>query len=805
VRRGLPALAALFLFAHLAALPPTLDDIDAINFALGVRDFDVAQHQPHPPGYPVFIALGKLATPLLRAAGVAAPEVRGLALWSAIGGAALVLLVFGLWRTLDVHPWRPALAATIAAASPLFWFTSLRPLSDVLGLSVAIAALSVVVRALPAGWSALRDPSPRALLVGGFLAGLAIGIRSQTVVLTAPLLATLLLLPGSAVPVRIRIGSMAAAALGVAVWAVPLVVVSGGLAGYLNALGSQAGEDFSGVVMLWTNRSPRVAALALLNTFVLPWDSAILAGVVLALAGVGALLFAAGAREHVDKLASWLPPSESARLSRVASAFRRKIARSTRLPPKGGSHEQVSVTGSPDGRWTGRRQLLVLAIMFGPYAVFHLVFQETVTVRYALPLVLPIAYLVSIPLSESRPMAAAAAGSGLVVWMLVLAVPAGFGYGRSPSPIFRLLGDMNASPDPAPVVGMHRRAWTESRRARRWNGEPPGQLLPAPRDYEWLELTRTWRARDVSSAWFVADPRRTDLALIDPASRHVVSYRWPLRESSYVGGARPDEVDLVTIAKPGWFLEQGWALTPEVAGITGRDGGGPNKRPSIGWIRSRPGESVMMIGGRHLGGAADAPVRIHIALDDRPILTFAVQPGFFLRFEPLAAGALAAAGPFLKLTVTADSASGGAVSPVSIEQFDLQPPDVTEMGFDEGWQEPEYNPQTGRSWRWMSERAVVLVRGPTRDLMLKIAGESTRPYFRRASRVTVTVDGQTVSVIEASRDFNADVAVPGALLAKAGGRIVLTSDQMFIPGDREGTADRRHLAVRLYSVTTSQQ
>ena len=34
--------------------------------------------------------------------------------------------------------------------------------------------------------------------------------------------------------------------------------------------------------------------------------------------------------------------------------------------------------------------------MFGPYAVFHLVFQETVTVRYALPLVLPIAYLVAV-------------------------------------------------------------------------------------------------------------------------------------------------------------------------------------------------------------------------------------------------------------------------------------------------------------------------------------------------------------------------------------------------------------------------
>ncbi len=28
---------------------------------------------------------------------------------------------------------------------------------------------------------------------------------------------------------------------------------------------------------------------------------------------------------------------------------------------------------------------------FGPYAVFHLLFQETLTIRYALPLVLPVA------------------------------------------------------------------------------------------------------------------------------------------------------------------------------------------------------------------------------------------------------------------------------------------------------------------------------------------------------------------------------------------------------------------------------
>ena len=757
MRRGLPALAALFLLAHLAALPPALDDIDAINFALGVRDFDVAQHQPHPPGYPLFIALGKLSTPLLRAAGVASPEVRGLAVWSALAGTGLLLLVFTLWRTLDPHPLRPALAAVIAAASPLFWFTSLRPLSDVSGLCVAVAALVFIARALPAGSSSAREPATRALLAGGFLAGLAIGFRSQTVVLTAPLLATVLLVPWLGIPMRVRLGSLAAAGAGVAAWAIPLVIASGGLSNYLNSLGSQAGEDFSGVVMLWTNRTPKVAALALLNTFVLPWDHAFLAGVVLALAATGLFVLLL-----------------------------------------------TSADGRPVLMGDGWRRAALLAVMFGPYAIFHLLFQETVTVRYALPLVLPIAYLVAVSLTETRPVLSLVVGSALVASMLWLAVPAGSAYGRIPSPIFRVLDAMSGSPNPAAIVGMHRRVWTESRRARKWRGEPPGELLPAPRDYEWLELTRAWRARDVPVTWFVADPRRTDLALIDPGSRQLVSYRWPFRQRSYAGGARPDEVDLVTIGKPGWFLEQGWALTPEVAGVTGRDGGGPHKRPSVGWVRSRTGEGVMMIGGRHLGGAADPPVRVHVALEGRPILSFAVTPGYFLRFEPLAAGMLAASAPFAKLTVTADTESGGAVPPVAIEQFDLQAPDVLELGFDDGWLEPEYNPQTGRSWRWMTERAVLAVRGGTRDVTLRIAGESTRRYFPRASRLTVSVAGETVSVLEPSSDFVSDVQVPRALLVKASGRIVLTSDQMFVPGDREGTADRRHLAVRIYSVATSQ-
>jgi hypothetical protein len=545
--------------------------------------------------------------------------------------------------------------------------------------------------------------------------------------------------------------------------------------------------------MLWTNRTPRVAMDALLNTFVLPWDSPFLAGMVVALAGMGVLLLVAGLEEPSDAPQgdSWLPPLGGRQT--LAALFRLK-AEATRDRRRGSATQSLP----------GLRRLLVLAVIFGPYAIFHLVFQETVTVRYALPLVLPIAYLVTIPLTTARPIAAVTTGLALSVSMLWLAIPAASAYARTPSPIFAALDAMASSPDPAAVVGMHRRILTESRRARRWKGEPPGEILPAPRDYEWLELTRAWRARDVPKTWFLAEPRRTDLALIDPASRQTASFRWPFHQRTYVGGARPDDVDLVTIARPGWFLEQGWAVTPEVAGITARDGGGPHKRPSTGWIRSRAGESLMMIGGRHLGGAADPPVQVHVSLDERQVLEFTVKPGYFLRFEPLAAGTLASSAPFVKLTVTSDTATGSAVTPVAIEQFDLQPPGTFEVGYDEGWLEPEYNPQTGRSWRWMSDHAVVALRGASRDATLTIAGESTRRYFPRGSRLAVSAAGETVSVIDTSRDFVADVRVPAALLAKASGRIVLASDQKFVPGDREGTADRRVLAVRLYSVAISQ-
>jgi hypothetical protein len=534
---------------------------------------------------------------------------------------------------------------------------------------------------------------------------------------------------------------LAAATLGVGMWAVPLVVLSGGPGGYLRALGSQAGEDFTGVVMLWTNPTPRVAVEAILYSFTRPWDWPVLGGVMMALAAAGAGVLLR----------------------------------------------------------TSRRTLGLLLIAFGPYAVFHLLFQEPLTTRYALPLIPLMAYLAAVVLGEARPRVAVIGAAALAAAGLVIAVPTTAAFGREQSPVFTMLSEirMLQQRGAAPTIGMHRRVFTETRRARAYAGDVPGKILPTPRDYEWLELTRAWRAGWDGDAWFLADPRRTDLALIDRAHTRVREYRWPFASAIYLGGTRPNEVDWHIFNAPGWFLEEGWALTPETAGIADRDSWGPHRRPSVGWLRRRPSESLMMIGGRHLGG--DPPVALNVDIDERPIAAFTIRPGYFLQFVKVPAAALEGPGTYAKLTVSA-TAAGGSVPPVAIEQFNFQPADRVLFGLDEGWFEPEYSPATAKSWRWMSDRAVVSVRHAGRPVTVRLTGESPLYYFDAAPVVRIGVGDQTVSEVRPTTDFTTEVTIPAEMLTAASGRIMISSDRTFVAGAREGTLDQRKLALRIFSI-----
>lgn len=728
MRKALTALALVFFAAHAACLPTSFADIDAINFAMGVQDFDVALHQPHPPGYPVFIAMGKASTAVLGAAGVPAAEVRGLAVWSAVCGALLIPLMFHLFRAV-VPDGRIALAgAVITAVSPLFWFNALRPLSDLAGLAAVVGSQVLIVRVV------MRRNPPHAgkdLIVGAVLAGLAIGIRSQSFVLTLPLLALALVLPRTGLRASSRLGAIAALAAGALLWAIPMVIAAGGLQAYLNALADQAGEDFAGVAMLWTTRTPRAALAAATYTFLWPWGNVPAGVIVVSLAGFGAVRM-----------------------------FRREPF-----------------------------ALAVLLVAFVPYAVFHLLFQETVTTRYALPLLPPVGFLgaVGVAAAGFRPLAAAS--TLFALFALALALPAAATYARHETPPTRALREAAALPA-ATVIAMH----AGMLRQEQWyHRNASGRAMRSPHGREVPALVQRWGREPELTAAFLANPRRTDLAMLDPRSRELIrEYEWGFPEMPFVGGVRPGARQLYLLRPPGWMLGDGWALTAEIGGQTARLGAGPHRRPAVAWIRSRETDATLLVGGRNLRD--DVPARLSVRLAGRMLDAWDVPPGFFFRTVPLPARVLSSADAYVLLQV--EAAKIDAPDPgVSLEQFDVQTEGVPMAGLVSGWEEPEYNPATGRSWRWMAPRATLWVRPGVSDVVVTLEAESPLRYYDESPVLRASVAGEEIARLSPSGDFRWDVRVPARLL-RTGEPVVLESDQSFVAGN----GDQRTLALRVYSI-----
>jgi hypothetical protein len=271
-----------------------------------------------------------------------------------------------------------------------------------------------------------------------------------------------------------------------------------------------------------------------------------------------------------------------------------------------------------------------------------------------------------------------------------------------------------------------------------------------------------------------------------------------------LGGVRPQAIDWVEIREPGWFVADGWALTPEAAGVADRERRGPSRGGSTAWVRRRTPAMNLLVGGRNLGTKGEPDVTFRLDLDGRRLheWTVAPDPGFFLHVWSLPEGALAGEGPFAKLTVTAEAADGSA-RPVgaSVEQFDVQPGSEVIRGFETGWHEMEYAPPTGLRWRWTSDTAVLRVVSPAgADLAVTIRGEGTLRYFDQPSRVRVLAGTRVVGEFDAARDFEEHVRVPADAVAASGGRLTLETSQTLVPHERWGNGDRRRLGVRVYDV-----
>ena len=741
-------LAILFFIAHAAFLPSTLEDIDSLNFALGLTDFDPAKHQPHPPGYPIFIALAKAVRVMVPS------DAMALALLGAVFGALAVFPMLKIFEDVEALDGRPAgrsmvvasLTVLLAVASPLYWFNASRPMSDVPGFAVTLAAQAALVAAFvrqrlnPARTPEALEDSGKMIVLGAFLSALAIGMRSQAFLLTLPLLLIVLVQRAGRGAAGALLGSAMTFTIGILLWAIPLVVASGGPSAYFTAMGAQGGEDFAGVDMLYLNPSSRRLAFNLLETFIQPWASPVLGWTVFALAALGGVVL---------------------------------LLRS-------------------------RRAAILLAVLIGPYFVVHLLLQETLTTRYALPFIPVVAYL-AVRGAEAAVPTFKLAGTTVivalvVVWSLAVTLPSLRVYARDGAPVFAAIATLrerlNAEPG---VVGFHQ----AMQRSMQTQNLGAVKVLPSPPMREWLELAKYWREGNTMPVWFLADPPRTDLELIDPLSRTVQAhYVWGFPRLQFMGGSRPDIVDLVRIqSPPGWFAEEGWHLTPETLTTSERLG----RHEAVAYIKSRPEAALLIIGAESTGQAAE----IALTIDGRAIETLAVPAGgrVFrrLRLEP---GALANTAPLSKL-LAAYGGPDGKPQTVRLTQFAVAPPDALFAVHHAGWNEIEYSKELQRRWRWTTAKAETFINSGGRDVIVTITGESPLRYFDASPRITVRAGSQVLTTAQPSDDFEITVKVPASALAASDGMLAIETDKTFVPHEQSGSPDRRSLGLRIFDVRVS--
>lgn len=226
---------------------------DAVQFALGLRSFDIAHHQPHPPGYPLYLAMARAALPLLGDANSA------LVALSITGEAAAVAGVYLFARSL-FGGFAGIVSAAALAASPLFWYCGEAANTYALEPALALAVVWFAWRA----WNGER----RAALPAAVVLAAAGGVRPSLAVLVAPLVILSV--------VRLRSARLAAAAAGAAIavtllWLVPLTILAGGPFELWRA-STLLGSDVTGSTAIWRAGLPGLRTTAEATSRGVAWE-----------------------------------------------------------------------------------------------------------------------------------------------------------------------------------------------------------------------------------------------------------------------------------------------------------------------------------------------------------------------------------------------------------------------------------------------------------------------------------------------------------------------------------------------------
>ncbi|HEX6086145.1 MAG TPA: hypothetical protein VF266_16550 [Thermoanaerobaculia bacterium] len=169
-KRTLLLLSLIVALTRFFAIACSLNDWDEALFSLGVAEYDVAQHWPHPPGYPLFVAAAKL----VHLFGV--NEFRSLQTIVVLGACFLFPALFFLARELGFDFATSLCGAAIFVFLPNVWVYGGTGFSDVPSTALGFAACALLLGG---------RRSARLYILGAVVLGIAAGFRVPNLLIGA--------------------------------------------------------------------------------------------------------------------------------------------------------------------------------------------------------------------------------------------------------------------------------------------------------------------------------------------------------------------------------------------------------------------------------------------------------------------------------------------------------------------------------------------------------------------------------------------------------------------------------------------
>jgi hypothetical protein len=196
-----------------------LYDLDSVDFALALGRFDPRVYQPHPPGYFLYILLGRLLNFVVHDANLA------LVLLSIAASCGVIIMIYKM--ALDwFGPREARISSLIFLFSPLAWFHGIVALTYSVEAFFS-ALLGFLCWRLEYGALGLIVPA-------GVTLGISAGVRQSSLLFLGPVF----LFSLRRAPLKRQLAGVLSVALTVSLWFFPMIWASGGFRTYFGALES---------------------------------------------------------------------------------------------------------------------------------------------------------------------------------------------------------------------------------------------------------------------------------------------------------------------------------------------------------------------------------------------------------------------------------------------------------------------------------------------------------------------------------------------------------------------------------------